>query len=49
MAELNTGDGGGKKGGGKVRSKKQNQLFLHYINYLNTNLEKKLKLEIHQP
>ena len=24
MAELNTGDGGGKKGGGKVRSKKQN-------------------------
>lgn len=24
MAELNTNDGGGKKGGGKVRSKKQN-------------------------
>jgi len=24
MAELNTGDGGGKKGSGKVRSKKQN-------------------------
>lgn len=24
MAELNTGDGGGKKGGGKVRSKKSN-------------------------
>ncbi|THD33391.1 biopolymer transporter ExbD [uncultured Flavobacterium sp.] len=24
MAELNTGDGGGKKGGGKVRSKKAN-------------------------
>ncbi len=24
MAELNTGDGGGKKGGGKIRSKKQN-------------------------
>jgi biopolymer transport protein ExbD len=24
MAELNTGDGGGKKGNGKVRSKKQN-------------------------
>jgi biopolymer transport protein ExbD len=24
MAELNTGEGGGKKGGGKIRSKKQN-------------------------
>jgi hypothetical protein len=57
MAELNTGDGGGKKGG-KVRSKKSNAkvdltamigLLINYIFMLTTTLSKPQSMSLGLP